>query len=222
MIFDQRIYTARPGRLAPHVDLFGKYGIAVYGRHVGTPVFFGMAESGGLNTYIHIWAYEDFAHREDARQKIHHDEGWTDLRIESQRDQNLVLQENSILLPAPFFKYEPRPAGSGEPKKAIFDHRTYTCHPGRVMNELKIYEEYGYEPQIKHLGEPLFYAYAETGRLNSYTHIWVYGSPGDRAEKRAAMIADEGWGEFRRRSVEAENRKSQETRIMTPAPFFHV
>ena len=102
----------------------------------------------------------------------------------------------------------------------IFDHRTYTCHAGRVGNELKVYEESGYKPQIKHLGEPLIYAHAESGKLNSYTHIWVYDSPEDRATKRAAMIKDPGWAEFRRRSQEAGNRMVQETRIMIPAPFY--
>ena len=67
MIFDQRIYTTRPGRLQAHVELFGKYGMDVYRHHVGEPVLFGIADSGGLNSYVHIWAYEDAAHREEVR-----------------------------------------------------------------------------------------------------------------------------------------------------------
>ena len=106
MIFDHRVYTARPGRMEPHLDLFGKYGMDVYGRHVGQPVLIGMAESGELNTYVHIWAYKDFEEREALRDAIHHDPGWAELRRAAQRDSNLVLQENSLLLPAPFFDYK--------------------------------------------------------------------------------------------------------------------
>ena len=108
MIFDQRIYTARPGRLQPHVELFGKYGMDVYRRHVGEPVLIGVAESGGLNTYVHIWAYQDAAHREEVRDRIHHDPGWLELRKQSAAaGGNLVHQVNSILVPAPFFDYQP-------------------------------------------------------------------------------------------------------------------
>ena len=78
----------------------------VYRRHVGEPVLIGMSESGGLNTYVHVWAYKDFAERESSRHAIHNDPGWTELRRESQRHSNLVHQQNSILLPAPFFDYK--------------------------------------------------------------------------------------------------------------------
>lgn len=106
MIFDHRVYTARPGRMEPHMELFGRYGVDVYRRHVGDPVLIAMAESGGLNTYVHIWPYKDFAEREALREAIHHDPGWTELRREAQRHSNLVHQRNSVLLPAPFFDYK--------------------------------------------------------------------------------------------------------------------
>ncbi len=106
MIFDQRIYTTRPGRLQTHVELFGKYGMDVYRRHVGEPVLFGIAESGGLNAYVHIWAYKDAAHRDEVRERMYHDPGWLDLRKQSAAaGGNLVHQVNSILVPAPFFEY---------------------------------------------------------------------------------------------------------------------
>lgn len=69
----------------------------------------------------------------------------------------------------------------------IYDHRTYTCHPGRIGKHMKLYEEYGWEAQRRHLGEPIVYGAVETGDVNSYVHIWVYKDAADRAAKRAAM-----------------------------------
>ena len=49
----------------------------------------------------------------------------------------------------------------------IFDMRTYVCRPGTIAAHLKVYEQYGWGPQTKHLGQPVFYAVTETGVLRS-------------------------------------------------------
>ena len=68
----------------------------------------------------------------------------------------------------------------------ILDHRTYTCHPGRIKKHMKLYEEHGWEVQRRHLGDPVVYAAVETGDVNSYVHVWVYEDAADRARRRAA------------------------------------
>ncbi|WP_417243803.1 NIPSNAP family protein [Celeribacter sp.] len=102
----------------------------------------------------------------------------------------------------------------------IYDHRTYTCRPGTIKKHMKLYEEFGWEPQSRHLGYPAVYAATETGDVNSYVHIWVYKDAADRAAKRAAMAADPEWQVFLKKSSEAGNLVSQVNKILTPAPFF--
>jgi len=102
----------------------------------------------------------------------------------------------------------------------ILDHRTYTCRPGTIKKHMKLYEEFGWGPQSRHLGQPVVYAATETGNVNSYVHIWVYEDAADRAQKRAAMAADPEWQEFLKRSAEAGNLVSQENKILVPASFF--
>ncbi len=48
----------------------------------------------------------------------------------------------------------------------IFDLRIYSLHPGRLPAWLKMYEQYGHPTQVKHCGEPVFYAVTEVGPLN--------------------------------------------------------
>jgi hypothetical protein len=101
----------------------------------------------------------------------------------------------------------------------LIDHRTYTCKPGTIQKQLALYEKHGMVPQKRHLGEPLAYLVAESGKLNTYIHIWVYKDAADRATRRAAMMADPEWQEFLKLGAEAGYLVGQETCLMTPASF---
>ena len=102
----------------------------------------------------------------------------------------------------------------------IYDHRTYVCRPGTIKKHLAIYEQYGWEPQRRHLGEPVLYATTETGDVNSYVHVWAYKDAADRASRRAAMAADPDWQLFLQKSAEAGYLVSQSNKILQPASFF--
>jgi hypothetical protein len=104
----------------------------------------------------------------------------------------------------------------------IFDMRTYVCRPGTINAHLKLYEEYGKAPQTKHLGQPVFYAVTETGLVNSFVHIWAYDDAGDRAKKRAAMMADPDWQTYLKKSSELGALIQQNNSIMNEVPFFKV
>ncbi len=102
----------------------------------------------------------------------------------------------------------------------IYDHRTYTCRPGTIKKHLALYAEHGWPVQRKHLGEPVVYAATETGDVNSFVHIWVYEDAADRATKRAAMMANQGWLDYLKLSAEAGYLSAQTNKILTPVPFF--
>ena len=74
----------------------------------------------------------------------------------------------------------------------IVDHRTYRIKPGHMQTHLKIYEEFGFAAQSRHLGQPHAYMFAESGAMNSLVHQWVYeDNAADRAKRlRLAMMAD--------------------------------
>jgi hypothetical protein len=99
----------------------------------------------------------------------------------------------------------------------LIDHRTYEIKPGKMQAHLDIYEKYGYQAQIRHLGTPLAYMYAESGELNTVVHIWAYRDAADRAARRAAMQADPEWKKYLEKSGEAGYLVSQKTSLMVPA-----
>lgn len=102
----------------------------------------------------------------------------------------------------------------------LYDHRTYRVKPGTLPAHLKLYEEMGREPQIRHLGEPVLYAVTESGPVNTYVHVWQYENAGDRETRRAAMMADPQWQAYLKASREAGYLIQQDNQLMTPAPFF--
>ena len=111
---------------------------------------------------------------------------------------------------------------SDKGKSMLYDVRTYICRPGTVKKHLAIYEEYGFEVQRRHLGDPLVYVLTETGNVNSYLHIWVYQDAADRAARRAALQADPGWIKYQTLSGEAGYLLSQQNSLMTEVPFFKL
>jgi len=101
----------------------------------------------------------------------------------------------------------------------IYDVRTYTCKPGTVPLQYALYEEFGFKPQTKHLGQPVVYGHVEVGEINTYTHIWAYESQADREQKRAAMMADPDWQVFMKKSREAGHLTGQRNQILVAAPW---
>ena len=102
----------------------------------------------------------------------------------------------------------------------IYDHRTYECRPGTIKRHLALYLELGYEPQTRHLGKPLLHGTTETGNVNEFVHIWAYpGGAAERAEKRAAMLADPDWQAYMKASAEAGYLIRQTNKIIVPNDF---
>jgi hypothetical protein len=101
----------------------------------------------------------------------------------------------------------------------LLDVRTYTTRPGTLRKHLELYAAHGFEVQRRHLGDPLVYMIAESGRQNSYMHIWVYDSAADRSARRALLQADPEWTAYLARSAEAGYLVSQENQLMSPAFF---
>lgn len=67
MIFDMRIYTLHPSKIATWLKLYERYGHPTQVKHCGEPVLYATTEVGHLNQVVHIWRYESQADREKKR-----------------------------------------------------------------------------------------------------------------------------------------------------------
>ena len=101
----------------------------------------------------------------------------------------------------------------------IFDLRIYTLQNSRFAAWLKLYEEQGHAIQVKHCGEPVFYATTEVGTLNQVVHVWKYESQADRERRRDALMADPAFLAYLAKSRELGAHQHQENRILKSTSF---
>ena len=102
MLIDHRTYTVRPGTMPQQLKLYEEYGLAAQKRHLGVPLAYLVAESGELNTYVHIWVYRDAADREARRAAMQADPEWQTFMRKNVEAGNLIKQVNKLMTPAAF------------------------------------------------------------------------------------------------------------------------
>lgn len=104
MIFDHRTYICRPGTIKKHLELYEKMGWEAQKRNLGEPILYGATETGDVNSYVHVWVYENAGDREQKRANMMADPDWLAYIAASAEAGYLVSQENKILNPTSFFK----------------------------------------------------------------------------------------------------------------------
>lgn len=104
MIYDHRTYVCRPGTIKKQLALYEAYGWDVQRKHLGEPVLYAATETGNVNAYTHIWAYESAGDRETKRAAMQADPQWQEYLRLSAEAGNMVSQENRILVPTDFFQ----------------------------------------------------------------------------------------------------------------------
>ena len=104
MLFDVRVYTCKPGTIKKHMALYEEKGMAAQKRHLGEPFFYGVTESGLVNSYMHIWKYENAGDREAKRTAMWSDPEWLAYTEASAELGALERQENTLMTAAPFWK----------------------------------------------------------------------------------------------------------------------
>ncbi|MBU2983669.1 NIPSNAP family protein [Lentibacter algarum] len=107
MIYDHRTYTCRPGTIKKQMALYAEHGWQAQCKILGLPIMFGVVETGDVNSYVHIWRYEDAGDRAQKRAALAADSAWIAYLKLSAEAGNLVSQVNQILTPTDFFKSRP-------------------------------------------------------------------------------------------------------------------
>ncbi|BEP71422.1 MULTISPECIES: NIPSNAP family protein [unclassified Variovorax] len=100
----------------------------------------------------------------------------------------------------------------------LVEQRTYTLHPGQINAYLSLYEAEALAIQRRILGRMVGYYRSEIGVLNQVVHLWAYTDLAEREQRRAVLLADEGFKAYVREMLPM--LVSQESRILAPAPFF--
>ena len=100
MIVEQRDYHVITGKLNELVRLYETEGIELQQSHLGTLLGAYTTDIGALSTYTSMWAYEDFADREQRRARLQADDTWKAFLAKIQP--LIHTQHNRILIPTSF------------------------------------------------------------------------------------------------------------------------
>ncbi len=95
MIYEERDYRIRAGKLAEFVRLYGEYGLPLQKEHLGTFHAYFTTEIGELNHVVALWSYESLDDRMQRRQKMIADPRWQDYL---KRVDGLIDTQNSRIL----------------------------------------------------------------------------------------------------------------------------
>ncbi|MGE0564248.1 MAG: NIPSNAP family protein [Pseudolabrys sp.] len=102
MLVDVRTYTIRPGCTPAQLELYEKYGFPVQVRHIGQPLAYLQAESGEMNTLVHLWVYDSAADREKRRAAQAADPDWKVYLDESRKAGYMASQRTTLMTPVKF------------------------------------------------------------------------------------------------------------------------
>lgn len=103
----------------------------------------------------------------------------------------------------------------------IIDHRTYTCHPGKLNDFVAIYKEKGLPIQLRYLEKMVgWYSSMDIGPLNQVVHMWAFEDLADRAARRAKMAADPGWAVYL--AAATPFLVNMENKILSATSFFDL
>jgi hypothetical protein len=100
MIVEQRDYHVITGKLNELVRLYETEGIALQTHYLGRLVGAFTTDIGALSTYTSIWAYDNFAEREERRARLQADDAWKGFLAKIQP--LIHTQQNRILVPTSF------------------------------------------------------------------------------------------------------------------------
>jgi len=102
MIYDVRTYTCRPGTMNKQLAMYAEHGYHVQCRHLGVPVIYATGEVGDANSYVHIWAYDSMADREQRRKAMWSDPEWLEMIKLADDAGYLISQKNAVYTQVPF------------------------------------------------------------------------------------------------------------------------
>ena len=99
----------------------------------------------------------------------------------------------------------------------IIEQRTYTLHPGKVPEYMRLYEAEGLKAQEHILGNLVGWYSVDFGPQNQIIHMWAYDSYEERERRRAELGTSVAWQAFLPKILPLILR--QENKTLMPAPW---
>lgn len=207
------LHKVKPEKVAEYVELIGEEYPQIAEDKDNNVHLVGSwkVEIGEADTFVHIWEYNGYAgyHQTLNRlstQKSYQKYATTLPNLITSRTHDL-MQEFSFWPTSP-----PRSLGG------IFELRTYTLHPGNLL-EWEQHWRRGLEAR-KNVMEGVGAWFTQVGSLNTVHHLWQFGDLRERQLAREASWSKKGWSETVHKTVPLIGK--MQSRILVPLPWSPV
>ena len=191
MLYESRIYTAVPGKMAALNDRFANHTIGFFNRYGIGVMGFWTDEIGISNQLTYIVTCNDMGDREKKWSAFAADSKWWQVKAETEVDGPLVaLEENTFMRLTP---YSPEPQLSSK----IQELRVYDALPGRLPALHDRFSNHTMGLFEKHGMENIAYWTEEVGTGNRLVYLLGYDSLADREKSWASFVADPAWAKAR-------------------------
>jgi hypothetical protein len=179
MIYEIRTYTLQPSSVPEVEKRFGE--AYEYRKPYSELLGFFHTEVGQLNQVIHIWPYEDVAHRDRVRQEVTAEKNWP-----PKIQEFIVAATSEILVPFPFVSVM-KPGNHGP----VYELRYYNYRPGQLPAIMESWK--AALPKRLERSPMALAGHTEFGEANRFIHIWPYRSMDNRMDVRTKAVADGIW-----------------------------
>jgi NIPSNAP protein len=207
MIHELRTYTLHPAKVLEFIDLTRAVGYPTRTRQSRCAAYW-TTEVGELNQAVHLWEYDDFAHRTRVRAALAADPEWPTFLARIRPC--LLHQESTILIPSDVAPFTP---GLGH---GIYELRFYKLLPGRMGEWLEKFRT-GLQARARYGNTPIGVWTAELGPLNMVYHLWGYADLAARADARRKFADDPVWVDVVRTA--SPLLVEMNTKILVPTDF---
>ena len=200
MIYEMRTYDLKVGGVQEFEENFSK--VIDERQKFSRMVGFFHSEIGDLNRVMHIWEYENSAHRDDVRQQLSGKSWWPP------KNAHLIESQVTKMLTTPSFKKEPLTGELGN----FYEFRTYTIFIGKMLEVTSRWEK---EIASREAVSPLAACFmTDMGTLNEFIHVWPYQDLNHRMDVRIETHKMPNWPPGSRPFIAKQN-----TEIWMPASF---
>ena len=191
MLYESRIYTAVPGKMAALNERFANHTIGFFNRHGIGVMGFWTDEIGISNQLTYIVTCDDMGDREKKWSALAADSGWWQVKAETEVDGPLAaLEENTFMRLTPY---------SPEPKlnSGVQELRVYDALPGRMPALHQRFSNHTMGLFEKHGMQNIAYWTEEVGTSNRLVYMLGYESLADREKSWASFQGDPVWAKAR-------------------------
>lgn len=207
-IYELRTYYVKPKAFGDFMNLTHEY-IHLKSDSNSKLNGYWTSDIGGVNEVTHIWEYDSYAQRAEARKGLSQDKNWINDYIKKMLKM-LDKQECWVMNAAPWYKVKP-PLSTG----GVYELRVYDLVLGKKEQwEHRIIQ--GLPDRCK-LSEPVGVWFTEFGPVNTAIMLWSYQSLDDRIRIRNEAQQMEEWTETVRDCLPFENRAF--SKVLTPTEF---